>query len=234
MGGRDDLLRGQPAALLDGGGAADRRGAAPAGRAVRGVRQRAAGARSCATSEELGLTHAAAARRRGPVVLRRGGAPHRRARDQGGSGRRPGRRAATWSASTSTSICSTRARATPQQRRPARRHGRDVRLERCSRARRSKVPLILSGGLDAGQRAPRRSRVARPYAVDTASGTERCTRTQGPGAAAGVLRAPSACRPREPTLGRLQPRRRRRERRRRDARSSTASAPTAASTCPRR
>ena len=39
------------------------------------------------------------------------------------------------------------------------------------RARRSKVPLILSGGLNASNVADAIA-VARPYAVDTASGTE--------------------------------------------------------------
>ena len=94
---------------------------------------------------------AAAPRRRGPVVLRRGGPPHRRARDQGRAGVRPGRRPRRSSASTSTSTCSTRARATPGA--AGLRGGTGETFDWALLAgARSKVPLILSGGLDAGER----------------------------------------------------------------------------------
>jgi phosphoribosylanthranilate isomerase len=48
------------------------------------------------------------------------------------------------------------------------------------RARVSKVPLILSGGLNAGNVAEAIA-VARPYAVDTASGTEAAPGRKDPG-----------------------------------------------------
>ena len=121
------------------------------------------------------------------------------------------------------------------------RHRRDVRLGAASRARRSKVPLILSGGLTRGQRrrgdrrgASLRGRHRERHRVRA--------RAQGPRAAARVLRrrrafgaagagdaAPTASRRR-----RRGGRERGRERGAPAPPSSTASAPTAASSCPRR
>ena len=95
-----------------------------------------------------GADDGAAARRRGPGVLRRGAAQDRRAGDQGGAGVRARATCATWSATTSTSICSTRAR-----RRSEKQELRGGTGETFDWAlldgRRSKVPLILSGGLNA-------------------------------------------------------------------------------------
>ena len=111
----------------------------------------------------------AAARRRGPGVLRRGAAQDRRARDQGGPGRRPRRRA--------------RPGALPRGLPPARRAraGSEKQELRGGTGetfdwallaqRRSKVPLILSGGLNA-ENVARAIAQTRPFAIDSASGTE--------------------------------------------------------------
>ena len=50
------------------------------------------------------------------------------------------------------------------------------------RSRRSRVPLILSGGIDAGNAAAAIAAV-HPYALDSASGTESAPGPQGPRAA---------------------------------------------------
>ena len=103
-------------------------------------------------------------------VLRRGGSQDRRARDQGAR-RCPGRATcATSSASTWTSICSTPARRRWRGRACAAGTGETFDWA-LVRARRSQVPLILSGGLT-DENVAEAIAAAGPYAVDSASGTE--------------------------------------------------------------
>ncbi len=123
-----------------------------------------------AVSEELGLTLLAVARRRGPLLLRGGGASHGGSRGQGPAGLRPRLTSATRPASTPTSICSTRALSPPGARGCGGARGRRS-TGGCSQARRSKTPLILSGGLTPENVTEAIERV-RPFAVDSASGTE--------------------------------------------------------------
>ena len=95
--------------------------------------------------------------------------------------------------------------------------------------RRSKVPLILSGGLTA-ENVARAIAQTRPFAIDSASGTERAPGKKDEAklrALFAAVGAVDATRPAAPDGGR---------RRERDAalRSSTASGSTAGSSCPRR
>ena len=142
---------------------------------------------------------AAVQRRRGPVVLRRGCAPHRRARDQGGAGRRRGRRA--------------RPRALPRRLPPARRARQGAQQAGLRggtgetfdwsllAARRSKVPLILSGGLNAENVAEAIAR-STPFARRHGQRHRGRARAQGPGKAARVLRGRRATGAREQRRGR--------------------------------
>ena len=218
VGGGDDLLAGQSPRRCEPAVAAGicARAAAP-DRGSPACSSTPRSTRSSGSPTALGLLDDPAPRRRGAGVLRRGRAPHRRARDQG----RAGRLAADIQAlapSTATSTCSTRA-----PRRVAGGTGEtfDWSLpESGARARR----CVLSGGLtpenvgeaiDAVAPCGRRRRQRR-------RGRARASRTPN---AARVLRG-------GPRHGRP-PRCRRRDPRRAPA-SSTASAATAASTSPRR
>ena len=141
-----------------------------------------------AASEELGLSMLQFHGDEGPSFCAEAARRNGRAGDQGGAGRRARRRA--------------RRRALSRRLPPARR-AREGRRQAglrggtgetfdwaLVRARRSKVPLILSGGLtadnvgrgDRGRRTPTR--------VDTASGTEAAPGRKDPREAAGVVRPP--------------------------------------------
>ena len=100
-------------------------------------------------------------------------------------------RCATCARSTPTSICST-----PTS--PAHAGGTGETFDwELARHHLGTVPLMLSGGLDAGQRR-RGDRGGRPFAVDCASGTEAAPGRKDPAKLDGVLRARS----RQPTRGR--------------------------------
>jgi phosphoribosylanthranilate isomerase len=68
------------------------------------------------------------------------------------------------------------------------------------RSRRSKVPLILSGGLTAENVAEAMA-VARPYAVDSASGTEAAPGHKDPGKLLAFFQAVERARPEQATIG---------------------------------
>ena len=120
----------------------------------------------------------------------------------------------------------------PDRAQAARRHRRDVRLG-ARAARRSKVPLILSGGLNAENVAAAIA-APHPYAIDSASGTEAAPGHKDPARCGAVRRRPGPPHrartgapverpgPIGAAVSATEPA------------SSTASAPTAGSTSPRR
>ena len=128
----------------------DRRRAAPPRRAASACSSTRRSTRSRARRRQIGLTPPPAPRGRGPGVLRRGRPPHRLQGHQGRARGGPAPTSATSSASTPTSTCSTPRR--PACAAAAARPGTGA----CSPRRRSKTPLILSGGL-APTTSPRRS-----------------------------------------------------------------------------
>ena len=189
--------------------------AAPPGRDRRRLRQPAARRGHRARRGDRPVARAAA-RRRGAVLLRRGRPPDRREDHQGRARARAAPTCRRWRRSTPTSTCSTRTA-------PGRYGGTGETFDwELVRLRRTTVPLILSRRADAGERGRRDRR-------DPAVRRRRRERhrgvagRQGPGEAARVRRGGPRRRGGGMTAG-VGPERR----------SRTATAPTAASTCPRR
>ena len=190
MGGRDDLLRGPPRRCSP---AQAQLIAAALRRRVElcGVFVNAPLEQIVRDSDELGLTLVQLHGDEGPVVLRRGRAPHRRARDQGGPGIRPGRRARP-RALPRRLPPARRARDRPRGAGAARRHRGDVRLGLAARA-------PLDGPADPQRRPGRRERRARRsrrrirsrWTAPAAPRPRPGTRTRS--GCAALLRAPSAC-----------------------------------------
>ena len=122
------------------------------------------------TSEDLGLTIVQLHGDEGPAfcgeVPRRTGARVIKAAQVAGPGD-----IGIWSATTWTSTCSTRARRHLEKQELRGGTGETFDWTLLA-ARRSKVPLILSGGLNAENVAEAIAQT-RPFAVDSASGTER-------------------------------------------------------------
>ncbi len=221
LGDRDDLLAGLPARGRPGRGRRDRRARCGAGSSSPACSSTRRSTRSRDAAERDRAHARPAPRRRGPGVLRRGRPPHRRAGHQGAAASRSRRR-------------HPRARALPHRLPPARRRARRACAAAPARRstgswlaqRRSQVPLILAGGLtpenvaagDRGVAAVRRRRGERRRGR---------ARDQGPRAKVEALLAAAGRR-------RAGPAPRARGGVERDRASSTASAPTAASTSPRR
>ena len=232
MGGGDDLLRAAARALLARAGAAHRARRCAAGSSCAACSSTRRWRRSSRDGEELGLTLLQLHGDEGPSfcaeVARRTGARVIKAAQVSG----PGDVRDLERFHVDFHLLDARAKRA-ERRAAARRHRGDVRLGAAARRAARKVPLILSGGLDAGnvgrgdRRRPARTR------VDSASGTESAPGHKDPERLRGASSRAGARRPTEraaaavgaagvsATVERAPP-------------SSTASAPTAGSSCPRR
>ena len=144
LGDRHDLPSRQPTPCGAGARRGDRDRLPASLRGGRGVRERPA-RRRAADARQRSAHDAAAARRRGPVLLRRGGTPHRAEGDEGGPRQGRARRA----------LAVLLQDRLPHDRRlragHVRRHGRAIRLGACRRASRRHAARAL-GRADRGER----------------------------------------------------------------------------------